>query len=302
MNKYECEELNATINDTSILREGCYLSSFLIQPHIFHFTVPSAPEQLQKHMHQTFEISIVLEGKITYCIDRLEFTLLAGDMVIIPPRQEHCWRLHGINTIIVSSMCFISGRGTHPRRQITKLMTALENRQYHIKQFSVYENCVRNILDLLHNPLVFYEEEIRKQQELSYIYVFRTLLPKWLDIERPTKRSGNNVAPDEIVTLIKYYIFDNSSRSIRLADLSKYIGLSKDHLNRLFKQKENISIGQFITKIKMEKASRMLAATYADIKTVAMESGFYEINYFCTVFKKHFGKTPSEFRHENQAH
>jgi AraC-like DNA-binding protein len=302
MNKNECDNLNSMISEIAFLSEGLYLSSFLIQPHIFHVTAMQKESELQEHTHQTFEISIILEGRISYYINSDEVTLKEGDMVIIPPKNKHYWKLHDPNTVVCSSMAFISGRGSRPRQQIKKLLTSIEKHKFKITSFSKYEDCVQNMLEILINPVVFYEEELRKLQELSYIYVFRKLLPNWQYPDIPSNRPGRAVTQSETIDLIKYYIFDNLSRPIKMADLRRHLGLSEDHLNRLFKQSEHISIGQFITRIKLEKASKMLVASNHDIKTIAYENGYFDVNYFCSVFKKHIGQTPSEFRRKNRNH
>lgn len=296
MDEHECDKLNIAINGISLLREGFYLSSFLIQPHIFHVSIPVAESQRLEHTHSTFEVSVVLEGKITYVINSQEITLSSGDVIIIPPQQKHCWRLHGIHTVISGFMCYISGKGEHPRRQMAELTTAVENHQFHIRQFGKHEKCIREMLSLLPGDEVFIEEEVRNLQEMSYLYLFRALIPKWRNPERPSKRSGMDNDPDQTVEQIKYYVYDNLSRPIHLAELRRHLGISKDHLNRIFKKSENISIGQFIIRIKIERASKMLTTTDHDIKTVAAENGFFDLNYFCCAFKKHTGKTPTEFR------
>ena len=302
MNKNECENLNSLINEISQLSDGMYISSFLIQPHIFHVNVMLKESELQEHMHQTFEISILLDGEISYYINSVEVNLTPGDMVIIPPRTKHYWKLHYDNTVVCSSMTFISGKGARPRQQVKEFMNSLESHKYKIPGFDKYEDCVNSMLELLSQPVVFFEYELRNLQEMSYIYIFRKLLPNWQESDGPTNRGGHCIDADETVDLIKYYIFDNISRPICLADLRKHLGLSEDHLNRLFKKSEKISIGKFITKIKLERASKMLVATNNDVKTIAYENGYFDVNYFCSVFKKHIGKTPSEFRRKNREH
>jgi AraC-like DNA-binding protein len=296
----DCDKLNALINGLPTLREGFYLSSFLIQPHVFHVTALSQESQPPEHSHPTFEISMVLEGRITYCVGAHENTLSSGDLSIIPPYRKHTWRQHGVNTVISNFMCFISGKSTHPRRQMADFLDVLERRRFHVKQFSKYEKAQRDILALLREPLAFREEELRNLQELSYIQLLLEMLPGWKDSERSSKQPGIDSSPEKIVDRIKLYIFDNFLHPIHLEDLRRHFGLSENHLNRLFRKGEGVSIGQFIAKERVKRAARMLATTDCDIKTVALENGFSDLNYFCCAFKRHTGKTPSEFRHDSR--
>jgi YesN/AraC family two-component response regulator len=156
------------------------------------------------------------------------------------------------------------------------------------------------MLDIIQSPVPFYEEEVRNLLKLSYIFLFRALFPQWSYSGRPGKRCGARMSRDKTVELIKYYIGDNISHPIKLTELAKHIGMSKDYMNRIFKEKENISIGQFITSTRIELASKMLSTTNHDVKTIAFENGFSDFNYFCTVFKKYTGLTPTRFRRLNQ--
>ena len=299
MNKHECEELNIAINKISRLRDGFFLSGFLIQPHFFHINNTTPENQLSTHSHPTFEVSIVMEGMFTYIINKKEFTLTGGDLIIIPPRLKHSWRWHNDRTIIVNSMCLISWNGMQPRRQNAKLMNSIEKHQYHISRFADYEKCIRDIIDLLPEPSAFHEDELRVLQKSSYIYLLKTLLPDFSDNEQPRKEPVNK-NKDQLVNQIKHYLYDNLYRPVSLDELQKNFGYSKEHLNRIFKKHQNVTISRFIMEHKIELAIKRLETTYADIKNIAFELGFSEVSYFCTVFKKFTGKSPSEFRKQRR--
>jgi len=51
----------------------------------------------------------------------------------------------------------------------------------------------------------------------------------------------------------------------------------------------------FIKNIRLEHAFELLSTQKYSITEISELSGFASIGYFSTVFKKHFGKTPSEF-------
>ncbi len=299
MNKDECDQLNADINQISRLREGFYLSGFLVQPQLFHITNPLPESQLSEHSHPTFEVSIILEGTFTYIIDKKQITLTSGDLIIIPPRQKHSWKLHDDTTTISSFMCSISWKGEGPRRKKIDLLNSIEKRQYKIKKFANYEVCIRNIIDLLDKRVTFREDELRNLQKNSYIYLLRTLLPELSESEY-LRKEVDYKNKDQLIDQVKHYIFDNLSRPISLDELQKNFGYSKEHLNRVFKKHQKMTIGQFIMNRKIELASKRLTTSHVDIKTIALELGFSDVNYFYAVFKKIIGRSPSEYRKRNQ--
>lgn len=296
MNEQECDHINLAINDIPMLREGFYLSSFLIQPHIFHVTIPREESRGGEHSHPTFELSLVLEGKIGYRVGDCEFTLDPGDMIMIPPGQKHQWKLYGLHTVVFGYMCFISGKGIHPLRQNGLFLDAVKDRRFHIRRFLQFQECILRIIDLLGRSAVFQEDEARSFQILSYIHLFRLLLPNWRDDEKPSKRSGTVDGGKQLIEQIKFYIYDNLSRPIHLAELRTRFGLSKDHLNRLFKKSEGVPIGQFVIAHKIERASKMLETGDCDIKSIAFQCGFADLNYFCSAFRRITGMPPTQYR------
>lgn len=81
-----------------------------------------------------------------------------------------------------------------------------------------------------------------------------------------------------------------------LKDISKKIGVSVPHLHMLFKKYLQESPHQRIMSRRLLEAKNRLAATDANLKTLAFECGFRNVEHFCRLFKQRFSMTPSEFR------
>ncbi len=68
---------------------------------------------------------------------------------------------------------------------------------------------------------------------------------------------------------------NTKDRTMEVVDeLQKRFGYSKDHLNRIFKKHQNMTIKHFIMINKIERASKLLEITHTDIKTITFELGF----------------------------
>ena len=80
--------------------------------------------------------------------------------------------------------------------------------------------------------------------------------------------------------------------------LSSMMAMSRPVLFRKFKAITGESPQNYINQIRMRKAVELLQQRKLNINEVAYESGFTDPKYFSTAFKKHFGKTPSEYLKE----
>ncbi|MFV0362145.1 MAG: response regulator [Suipraeoptans sp.] len=101
----------------------------------------------------------------------------------------------------------------------------------------------------------------------------------------------------ERVLLLIYYYSADSQMSIQwLAKEVLYI--NEDYLARLFKSNMGQKMSDFLCKIRMETARKMLNYNKnCPVSELAYFTGFHEDGrYFRKVFKKYFGQTVSEYR------
>lgn len=78
-------------------------------------------------------------------------------------------------------------------------------------------------------------------------------------------------------------------------ELAKEVGLSRTHLQRKMKEQTGLNVAEFIRNIRLEQAARLLKEQKINISQVAYSVGFSNLPHFSTVFKKHFGVTPTEY-------
>ena len=67
------------------------------------------------------------------------------------------------------------------------------------------------------------------------------------------------------------------------------------YLSGLFKENTGISYVKYLTGVRMNNAKKLLAEGEKAM-VVAEKVGYREYNYFCRVFKKQEGITPTEYR------
>ena len=85
---------------------------------------------------------------------------------------------------------------------------------------------------------------------------------------------------------------DNSQFSI--ADITKEFGISRSLLHIKMKSFANTSMTDYIRRRRMARACELMRQGY-NVSETAYRTGYSDPNYFTKVFKKEFGRTPSEF-------
>ena len=81
-----------------------------------------------------------------------------------------------------------------------------------------------------------------------------------------------------------------------LSQIAEILQLNASYLSRCFKECTGLTVQHYIQQCKIEAAIQMMRQGNKNIKTIAYETGFSDINYFCRVFKKITGKTTKVFR------
>lgn len=129
--------------------------------------------------------------------------------------------------------------------------------------------------------------------ESVYSNAFLFLISSSDPVDEEKKAQGNPSFVDKVLD----YIAVHYCEPISLAMIADHFQISPQYLSQLFHKQIGISYIKYVTKLRMEKASRLLSEN-AEIKVyeVAEQVGFDNVKHFMYVFKKYYGKTPGEYR------
>ena len=75
-----------------------------------------------------------------------------------------------------------------------------------------------------------------------------------------------------------------------------HIVILSDGLCRLFKDCYRMRPFEYLAKVRIGQAKIMLAQEKYTVNEIAQIVGYNDCSYFCSVFKKHEGISPAEFR------
>lgn len=84
--------------------------------------------------------------------------------------------------------------------------------------------------------------------------------------------------------------------NLSLELVSSIAGLSPSYLGKLFKSSTRESFGEYLNRIRLERAKELLATTDETAAKISESVGIYNTTYFSTLFKKKYGLSPSAYR------
>lgn len=98
---------------------------------------------------------------------------------------------------------------------------------------------------------------------------------------------------------IKEILQDHIDTNLNLKEISKTVDIHPAYLSREFsKYFDNLSFGEYIRKLRIEKAIDLLNTTSLSLTEIAYITGFSDQSHFTRIFKMHTGKNPSVYKKE----
>lgn len=95
---------------------------------------------------------------------------------------------------------------------------------------------------------------------------------------------------------VKKYVKLHMLENISVTDIAEVMHFNPRYLMRAFKKKTEMSIVEYITKVRIDKAKELLKETKLPVKEIASMVGYADYAYFTRVFKKEVGTSPNQYR------
>ena len=106
-----------------------------------------------------------------------------------------------------------------------------------------------------------------------------------------------NKQVSKAVAAVQDYLFQNYHlNKLTLTGVAQDFFLNPSYLSRIFKQATNMTFVEFLTKIRMEKAIKLLKETDLKVYQIGERVGITDPHYFSICFKKYTGMSVNDYR------
>lgn len=137
-------------------------------------------------------------------------------------------------------------------------------------------------LNNLYHSLPFFTEE---QLNCLYDLFSHILFEKAIEIET-----------DSFIDLATAFIEKHLGEQITIEMLCHALNVSRNYLYRSFHEYYGQTVNDYITGQRINRAKTLLVETTEPVYSVAEKIGFENHTYFCKLFKKKTGLSPSQYR------
>ncbi len=115
-----------------------------------------------------------------------------------------------------------------------------------------------------------------------------------ISIERVSDLTRNSTKLN--LEAVREFVKESYTRGITLEEAAAHFFVTKEYLSKVFKMKFGEGFTEYATKLRMERALRLMCEYDIAIKDIGPAVGYIDTAHFYRVFKKHFGFTPGQMR------
>lgn len=249
------------------------------------------------HFHPYYEIYYLYSGKRRIFVNDTLYTLNRGDMVLIHKNVLH-------------RTTFISDE-THERFAINfsdKYLLALFEK---FSKEAILSCFAQPFLTIHYNRREYIEDLFKKLiyesnhlDDFSEHLIYNYLEELIIFLLRYQKNEAQSHIPlsltDEVIQNTAKYIRTNYNQPITLEIAARYANMSTTYFSKKFKSVTGFGFKEYLCKIRLTEASKLLLETNNSITDIAFSCGFSDSNYFGDVFKKLKGISPLQYRKTNE--
>ena len=251
---------------------------------------------IEWHWHREFEFLYVESGQVLCGIGEKQIILSEGDAIFINSKILHRFYASS-GGVIPNFVCMPEFIAPENSLVYKKYILPIISSNMSFQCFQIAEPWQARIIQIMIKIMETQENEIIR--ELSTLALLQNL---WLIFYENVKLSDKekmqtvDEAAQKRVQLMMQYIHENYKHGLSLNEIASHIGVSKSTALHLFQRFLHTTPVNYLIEYRLQAASRLLKNTNKKVKTIAYESGFHNVDYFCRVFKNHYHVTPSEYR------
>lgn len=246
----------------------------------------SRDRHISRRSHlESYLFFIVLSGSGTVSIQDTHFSLRSGDHVFLDCRQPY---FHESSQDDPWELLWVHFNGAAMDGYWKYFTGHQKSSIFHPGNASPFQLLLEELLTL--------EETRSSNRELLENELLHRLATQLLLWQKEKDTDGHTDSTLSKLQEIRSYLDEHYTEKLSLDELANRFYISKYHMSREFKKSFGITMGNYLTSLRITKAKEMLRFSDLQIETIARNCGIEDNSYFNKVFQKAEGITAREYR------
>ncbi len=258
-------------------------------------------QTVERHSHDFIELAYLESGVLWHICNGREQLLIPGHYFLVDDTVEHTLQYRGEpalvrNCIFRPGFLDVTLRGCRSVDHILKNYLLNFDQRFCFRPHSgeVFEDTAMEIQRILLRMQQEFDGEETASRELLRAYLTELLILTLRKLRIPQAQSRGDIQ------LLQQEAAKRFDQPIQLAGLAKELHVSLPHLSRKFSAVCGCGFKEYLQRIRMEEACRLLANTEDKVSEVAARIGYQDLKFFNQLFRRYKGITPSEYRYQSR--
>lgn len=137
--------------------------------------------------------------------------------------------------------------------------------------------------------------EYNRQGRMSLLRMRGVFLEILSDLLEEMEKNGEELQEEDVIVSFMRYSMEHYNEDINIAALAREYGFSPNYFRKVFKTATQLTPREYLLHYRIEQAKRLLHFNRYAVSEIAYMVGYNDINYFCKVFKKEVGCSPTQY-------
>ncbi len=260
---------------------------------LFLQSTPANGTACEPHIHNALEMLYVTDGSYSVILDDTPYEIEEGDLILFRSDSVHTVvakesENNNYYVIKIPPSFFISLSGGENGIKYA-MHFAFNRKEYKClwKKAELEESELQRILRSL-------EQEHTSTEYASELVIKLKIMELMTALLRECHGEETHIDSRSatLVYSVMSYIQKNYAEDIDEKELSKSFGMSYSYFSRIFKRVTGISFKNYLNRIRISNAERLLFSTGNAVSAIATACGYNSISYFISVYRSMMGTTP----------
>ena len=279
---------------------GEFVSDLLKMPSDFCIQLVDVVDPCPSHQHDYLELAYICQGWTQHTLNGKSQKLSAGDFVLVDDKEVHSYDVVGQHFKAVNCMfrpAMIDGALGHCRSFQEVLDSYTLGMGYtrgsFLRKQKIFHDDTGEIRQILDRMLLE-----SQTQAAGYFPMIRAMLTELIIlVVRMVKQQESTVGQFSVQWMIDE-IHRNPGKVHRLIQYAEQFAMRPETLSRLFAKEMGMGFQQYLRRVRMQMACRLLVESRSPITKIAEECGYEDVKSFRAAFQKETGLPPFQWKQQ----
>jgi len=245
------------------------------------------------HWHQCLEILYVEEGFGVAIVDNRHYTMRPGRLFFFPPFTLHkvmvdaqAEAIYRRTIIHLDHHAVLKNLRDFPHTQQRLQRLSRHGGEAWVADLAHCHQHIDHLLSCYHPPL--------SGERIAGLLIS-------LFSMMPDDNAGAPGSSQGIASQVMFWLDEHFQEKFRLDALAAELGKSRSYVSRKFRAETGEKIHDYLNTLRLRKACECLLHSDASVREIAARTGFSDVTWFISAFKKGIGETPLQYRKNHRA-